>query len=209
MPFASALSTADDPRRAAVEACERAGAELGGRPDLAVLFFSPHHIAAARELADVCSSLSPEVMMGCVAEGVICNGREIEEGPALSLWLAKWPRRVRQHTFHLVLEATAMRARVLELDPDFEPLRAERKERHYKNELAPYLDADWLSEADRIEARKLHDQVRDLAKKGDFGGMNEVYSRYLVDPPPARATVQVARLPRDVRIEVDAIAVIP
>jgi 2-iminobutanoate/2-iminopropanoate deaminase len=36
-----------------------------------------------------------------------------------------------------------------------------------------------------------------------------VYSRYLVDPPPARATVQVARLPRDVRIEVDAIAVIP
>jgi 2-iminobutanoate/2-iminopropanoate deaminase len=43
----------------------------------------------------------------------------------------------------------------------------------------------------------------------DFGGMNEVYARYLVDPPPARATVQVARLPRDVRIEVDAIAVIP
>ena len=48
-----------------------------------------------------------------------------------------------------------------------------------------------------------------LADMGDFGGMNEVYARYLVDPPPARATVQVARLPRDVRIEVDAIAVIP
>jgi 2-iminobutanoate/2-iminopropanoate deaminase len=43
----------------------------------------------------------------------------------------------------------------------------------------------------------------------DFGAMNEVYARFLVDPPPARATVQVARLPRDVRIEVDAIAVIP
>ena len=48
-----------------------------------------------------------------------------------------------------------------------------------------------------------------LADMNDFGGMNEVYARYLVDPPPARATVQVARLPRDVRIEVDAIAVIP
>jgi 2-iminobutanoate/2-iminopropanoate deaminase len=48
-----------------------------------------------------------------------------------------------------------------------------------------------------------------LADMNDFAGMNEVYSRYLVDPPPARATVQVARLPRDVRIEVDAIAVIP
>jgi 2-iminobutanoate/2-iminopropanoate deaminase len=48
-----------------------------------------------------------------------------------------------------------------------------------------------------------------LADMNDFAGMNEVYARYLVDPPPARATVQVARLPRDVRIEVDAIAVIP
>ena len=48
-----------------------------------------------------------------------------------------------------------------------------------------------------------------LADLNDFAGMNEVYSRYLVEPPPARATVQVARLPRDVRIEVDAIAVIP
>jgi 2-iminobutanoate/2-iminopropanoate deaminase len=48
-----------------------------------------------------------------------------------------------------------------------------------------------------------------LADMSDFAAMNEVYSRYIVDPPPARATVQVARLPRDVKIEVDAIAVIP
>jgi 2-iminobutanoate/2-iminopropanoate deaminase len=48
-----------------------------------------------------------------------------------------------------------------------------------------------------------------LADMNDFGAMNEVYGRYVVDPPPARATVQVARLPRDVKIEVDCIAVIP
>ncbi|HZM60883.1 MAG TPA: RidA family protein [Vicinamibacterales bacterium] len=48
-----------------------------------------------------------------------------------------------------------------------------------------------------------------LADMNDFAAMNEVYSRYIVDPPPARATVQVARLPRDVKIEVDAIAVLP
>jgi 2-iminobutanoate/2-iminopropanoate deaminase len=47
-----------------------------------------------------------------------------------------------------------------------------------------------------------------LADMNDFNGMNEVYSRYIVDPPPARATVQVARLPRDARIEVDAIAIL-
>jgi 2-iminobutanoate/2-iminopropanoate deaminase len=47
-----------------------------------------------------------------------------------------------------------------------------------------------------------------LTDMNDFAGMNEVYSKYLVDPPPARATVQVARLPRDVKIEIDAIAVL-
>ena len=48
-----------------------------------------------------------------------------------------------------------------------------------------------------------------LTDMNEFGAMNDVYGRYIVDPPPARATVQVARLPRDVKIEVDCIAVIP
>ena len=48
-----------------------------------------------------------------------------------------------------------------------------------------------------------------LADLNEFAGMNEVYGRYVVDPSPARSTVQVARLPRDVKVEIDAIAVIP
>ena len=47
-----------------------------------------------------------------------------------------------------------------------------------------------------------------LADMNEFGGMNEVYGRHVVDPPPARATVQVARLPRDVKVEIDLIAVV-
>jgi 2-iminobutanoate/2-iminopropanoate deaminase len=47
-----------------------------------------------------------------------------------------------------------------------------------------------------------------LADMNEFAAMNEVYGRFVVDPAPARATVQVARLPRDARIEIDAIAVI-
>jgi 2-iminobutanoate/2-iminopropanoate deaminase len=43
----------------------------------------------------------------------------------------------------------------------------------------------------------------------DFVHMNEVYARYFTINPPARSTVEVARLPRDVQIEMDAIAVIP
>jgi 2-iminobutanoate/2-iminopropanoate deaminase len=47
-----------------------------------------------------------------------------------------------------------------------------------------------------------------LADMGEFAKMNEVYARYVVEPPPARSTVQVARLPRDARVEIDVIAVI-
>jgi 2-iminobutanoate/2-iminopropanoate deaminase len=47
-----------------------------------------------------------------------------------------------------------------------------------------------------------------LADMNDFAAMNAVYGKYMVDPAPARATVQVARLPRDVKVEIDLIAVI-
>jgi 2-iminobutanoate/2-iminopropanoate deaminase len=39
--------------------------------------------------------------------------------------------------------------------------------------------------------------------------MNEVYREFFREPAPARATIQAARLPRDARIEIDAIAVLP
>jgi 2-iminobutanoate/2-iminopropanoate deaminase len=45
-----------------------------------------------------------------------------------------------------------------------------------------------------------------LKDMGDFAAMNEVYARYFTANPPARATVEAARLPRDVRIEIDCIA---
>ena len=47
-----------------------------------------------------------------------------------------------------------------------------------------------------------------LADMNEFAKMNDVYARYVVEPPPARSTVQVARLPRDARVEIDVIAVI-
>lgn len=48
-----------------------------------------------------------------------------------------------------------------------------------------------------------------LADLGDFEAMNQVYSRHFpADAPPARATVQVARLPKGAAVEIDAIAMI-
>jgi 2-iminobutanoate/2-iminopropanoate deaminase len=46
-----------------------------------------------------------------------------------------------------------------------------------------------------------------LADMNDFAAMNEVYGRYFSNEPPARSTVQAARLPRDARVEIDVIAV--
>jgi 2-iminobutanoate/2-iminopropanoate deaminase len=46
-----------------------------------------------------------------------------------------------------------------------------------------------------------------LADLEEFGEMNEVYSRFFPEPRPARSTVEVARLPRDVRVEIDLIAI--
>ena len=45
-----------------------------------------------------------------------------------------------------------------------------------------------------------------LADMNDFAAVNEVYGTYFSEPYPARATVQVARLPKDARVEVDLIA---
>jgi|SRR6266849_1873055 len=47
-----------------------------------------------------------------------------------------------------------------------------------------------------------------LADMNDFAAMNEVYSRYFASHPPARSTVEVSRLPRDVRVEIDAVALL-
>jgi 2-iminobutanoate/2-iminopropanoate deaminase len=45
-----------------------------------------------------------------------------------------------------------------------------------------------------------------LADMTEFAKMNEIYATYFPSPAPARATVQAARLPRDVRVEIDVIA---
>jgi len=44
-----------------------------------------------------------------------------------------------------------------------------------------------------------------LKDMGDFAAMNEVYGRYFASNPPARSTVEAARLPRDVRVEIDLV----
>jgi 2-iminobutanoate/2-iminopropanoate deaminase len=46
-----------------------------------------------------------------------------------------------------------------------------------------------------------------LADMFEFGQMNDVYGKFFSEKPPARATVEAARLPRDARVEIEAIAI--
>ncbi len=46
--------------------------------------------------------------------------------------------------------------------------------------------------------------MKDLA---EFEGMNQVYSKYFTEKPPARSTIQVARLPRDAKVEIEVVAI--
>ena len=48
-----------------------------------------------------------------------------------------------------------------------------------------------------------------LADMNDFAAFNEVYARWVGDAKPARSTVQVARLPKDARVEVECVATLP
>jgi 2-iminobutanoate/2-iminopropanoate deaminase len=47
-----------------------------------------------------------------------------------------------------------------------------------------------------------------LADMDDFAAMNEVYAKFFPGAPPARSTVQAARLPRDARVEIETVALV-
>jgi 2-iminobutanoate/2-iminopropanoate deaminase len=76
---------------------------------------------------------------------------------------------------------------------------AVQTERVLRN-LAAILEA---ADASLTQVLKTTVYLKDL---GDFGRMNEVYARFFGERPPARATVEVARLPRDVSVEIELVA---
>jgi small ligand-binding sensory domain FIST len=90
--FAAALSTAVETETAVAEVCAAAMNELAQRPDLAMLFASPHHLDNFEKAArDICSAIGSDVLLGCTGESIIGGDREIEQAPAISLWLASLP----------------------------------------------------------------------------------------------------------------------
>jgi 2-iminobutanoate/2-iminopropanoate deaminase len=79
----------------------------------------------------------------------------------------------------------------------------EDQTRRALDNLKAVLEADGLT-MDHIVSTTVF-----LKDMNEFGKMNEVYATYFKNAPPARATVEVARLPRDGKVEISAIAVRP
>jgi small ligand-binding sensory domain FIST len=91
--FGVGLSRSGDPVAAAREACAPVRVALGGAsPTLAVIFASPALCEEAEALlAAVHDELAPEHLLGAMGEAIVGAGREVEEGPALSVWAARLP----------------------------------------------------------------------------------------------------------------------
>jgi small ligand-binding sensory domain FIST len=107
MPFLTVSSTQAGTAEAVREIIDLARAGWQGDADLALLFWSPHHRAT---IASLSAALQDEIrtrcLLGCPGETVIAGQREIEEGPALCLWLARWSQRIEVTPFRLDVEET-------------------------------------------------------------------------------------------------------
>lgn len=95
--FACGVSQAPTSVAAAEEACERALQQLGATPNLAFLFFTAEHVEAAEEIARlVVERIGTNELLGCSAESIVGQDREIESEPGIALWVAKLPDTRRQ-----------------------------------------------------------------------------------------------------------------
>jgi small ligand-binding sensory domain FIST len=91
MPFAAALSEHPVPAFATGEVCGQVLDRVGRNPDLVVVFTTLAHAGALEDIvATIDEVLGPTVLIGAAAESVIGTGREIESGPAVSLWAARF-----------------------------------------------------------------------------------------------------------------------
>src|ERR1700730_3815124 len=87
------VSTAPDARQAAVEAAAHARDELAGEaPSLAVLIGSRPHTDKAVDVLDAVQRMvEAPALIGCVAQAIVAGRQEIEDEPAVAVWLAARP----------------------------------------------------------------------------------------------------------------------
>jgi small ligand-binding sensory domain FIST len=107
MPFAALLSEVPTVAGAVADICAQSATRFAGPPDLAVVFYSPHHADQLGPLANTLQAgLQPRTMIGCAGESLVAGERELEHAPGLCVWLAKWNDDVTAEHFHLTPHQT-------------------------------------------------------------------------------------------------------
>jgi small ligand-binding sensory domain FIST len=92
MRCAAALSLRAPWKEALQEVVALARDSLASPVDLALLFLSPHHADAADDIAAAaCEALGTRSVVGCTGESIAATGQEVEDAPAMSLWLGHFP----------------------------------------------------------------------------------------------------------------------
>ena len=110
MTFASATSVHPDPRVAVGEVVGEVLERNGAAPDLAVLFFTEHHLPAAHEIAaTIRTLLEPGCFIGASGSAVVGGDQGIEDRPGLVLWTARLGGRVTAFQLAAVADGDAVR----------------------------------------------------------------------------------------------------
>ena len=115
------------------------------------------------------------------------------------------PRAIGPYSQAVVVNGMAYLSGQIPIDPSTNQLiegGIEQQTERVLENLKAVLEAAGASFASVVKTTVF---LKDMA---EFPKMNEVYSRYFPENPPARSTVQAAKLPRDVSIEIDCIAVV-
>ena len=141
--------------------------------------------------------------IGAVAlAGLLLSGAALADKEVISTENA--PEAIGPYSQAIRVGDTLWLAGQIAIDPEtnqlIEDTSIEAQTRRVLDNLAAVLEAAGMSLADVVSTSVF------LADLDQFGAMNEVYATYFTEAPPARATVEVARLPRDVAIEISAIA---
>jgi 2-iminobutanoate/2-iminopropanoate deaminase len=117
----------------------------------------------------------------------------------------KAPAAIGPYSQAIKVGSTVYLAGQIPIDPATNAVRAdmsiEEQTSMVLNHLKSVLEADGMTMANIVSTSVF---MKDL---NEFPKMNTIYATYFPSSPPARATVEVARLPRDVKIEISAIAV--
>jgi 2-iminobutanoate/2-iminopropanoate deaminase len=133
-----------------------------------------------------------------------CSAQSAAAGSKKVISTTNAPEAIGPYSQAIAVGNTLYLAGQIPIDPKTKELKLgtiEEQTRLVLDNLKAVLDANGMT-MDNVVATQVF--MKDL---NEFSKMNAVYAEYFKSAPPARATVEVARLPRDVKIEISAIAV--